>query len=153
MIENNRYYWANLKTRNVTVSVSPKKKKEGVVFRVSNMIDLGSGRQTVMLEHVDYPKSYYCARGGDGSIAVPFRMGTLDFVYTSSKRPAVRDVNSLLSVLYKDVSLEKIVPDVLTPGDLLVFKHDRVTQKIQMVEALRVVKENSYQKSTAEYAL
>lgn len=153
MIQNNRYYWANLKTRNVTVSVSPKKRKEGVVFRVGNMIDLGGGRQTVMLENVDYPQSYYRPKNKDGVLAVPFRMGTLDFVYTSPKQPAVRDVHSLLSVLYKDENLEKIVPDVLTPGDLLVFKHNRDTQEIQMVEALRVVKENSYQKSQAEYAL
>ena len=53
MIENNRYYWSHLKTKSVTVRVTPKKQMRGVVFRVSNMIDLGGGRQTVMLEHVD----------------------------------------------------------------------------------------------------
>lgn len=83
MIENSRYYWSHLKTKTVTVRVAPRKKQRGIVFRVNNMIDLGNGRQTVMLEHVDYPKTYH-KRKCENNVAVPFRMGTLDFIYTSS---------------------------------------------------------------------
>lgn len=153
MIENNRYFWSHLKTRSVTVSVQPKKRSTGVVFRVGNMIDMGrNGRQMVMLEHVDYPKKYY-ARKGTGDVAIPFRMGHLDFVYTSLRKPEIRNVNSLLSALYKDGGVKRIVPDVLCPGDLLVFKQEKDSLRIKMVEALRVVEHHIKKTKMAGYAL
>ena len=158
MIENNRYFWSHLKTRTVTVRVAPKKKQRGIVFQVSNMIDLGMGRQTVMLQHLDFPRSHYCYIDNGHNVAVPFRMGSLDFVYTSLDQPKVQNVHSLLSTLYKEHEVERIVADVLSPGDLLVFKQEGQSSQIKMLEALRVVKENSYKKSpntksTSEHAL
>ena len=153
MIENNRYFWSHLKTNSVTVRVKPKKQVTGVVFRVGNMIDMGrGGRQTVMLEHVDYPDGFYTQSTG-GDVAIPFRMGTFDFVYTSLRKPEIRNINSLLSSLYKDGDVEKIVPDVMCPGDLLVFKQDRDSLKIKMVEALRVVEHHVSKTKMAGYAL
>ncbi len=146
MIENNRYYWSHLKTKTTTVRVSPRKPQKGVVFRVGNMIDLGNGRQTVMLEHVDYPKSY-SRRSNSNNIAVPFCMGDLDFIYTSKDQPKVQNVHNLLSTLYKGENVEKIVAEVLSPNDLLVFKQEGGTTKIKMIEALRVVKEDAYEKN------
>ncbi len=148
MIKNNRYYWSSLKTKTVTVSVEPKARQLGVVFRVGNMIDLGTGRQTVMLEHVDHPKS---SRKGNGvgSVNVPFRMGNLDFIYTSVQSPKIQNVSDLLSSLYRDEDIEKIITDVLSPGDILVFKQDRKTMTMEMMDTLRVVKANSYNKSKA----
>ncbi len=157
MIENNRYYWSHLKTRSVTVRVAPKKKQMGIVFRVNSMIDLGQGRQTVLLEHVDFPKSYH-RQSLDDDISVPFRMGKLDFIYTSLQQPKVHNVHSLLSVLYKDERVEKIVEEVLSPGDLLIFRQKGNSLAIKMLEVLRIVKENSYskhpnKKGSSEYAL
>jgi len=154
MIENNRFFWAHLKTKNVTVRVAPQKQQKGVIFRVGNMIDLGTGRQTVMLEHLDYPKTYGMRhKGSDKDIPVPFRMGDLDFVYTSKCKPAVRDVHSLLSTLYKGDQVEKIVPEVLMPSDLLVFTHDCETAKIKLSQTLRIMTDYTCKKSTANYAL
>ncbi len=147
MIENNRYYWSHLKTRNVTVRVRPKKQAKGVVFRVGNMIDLGNGRQTVTLDHVDCTS--IPGRFQDKEVAVPFRMGNIDFVYTSSRKPAVHNVKNLLSTLYKDASVERIVTDVLCPGDLLVFKQENGTLKTEMVETLRVVNDRMVQQAKA----
>lgn len=152
MIENNRYYWSHLKTRNVTVSVTPKKKKKGIVFRVSGMIDMGMGRKTVMLEHVDYPKTYVL-RPDTRDVAVPFKMGALDFIYASAKKPSLRNVRNLLATLYDGFDVEKIVPEVLSPGDLLVFQQEEETTRIRLVDTLRVVKENSYMKSKTQHAL
>jgi len=152
MIENNRYYWSHLKTKSVTVRVRPKKKETGVIFRVGSMVDTGTGRQVVMLEHVDYPKTYHIRRKGD-DVAIPFRMGDIDFVYTSLRKPELRNVNTLLSALYKKGEVEKIVPDVICPGDLLVFKQDRGSLKIKVVEALRVVEHHLQKPKTASYAL
>ncbi len=153
MIENNRYYWSHLKTSNVTVRVAPKKKQKGIIFKVKHMIDLGNGRQTVMLEHVDYPKTYLHRRDTPKDVPVPFRMGEFDFVYTSAMKPALRNVQTLLSTLYKEEKVEKIVTDVLAPGDLLVFKQEKNGMSIKMVDALRVIKQYSCHKKTANYAL
>ena len=149
MIENNRYYWSHLKTKTTTVRVSPKRPQKGVIFRISNMIDLGGGRQTVMLEHVDYPKTYD-RRKGDNSVDVPFCMGDLDFVYTSKEKPKVQNVHNLLSTLYKGNDIEKIVAEVLSPGDLIIFKQEGKTMKVKMIETLRIVKENTYKKNIAK---
>lgn len=146
MIKNNRYYWSHLKTKTVTIRVAPKKQQRGIVFRVSNMIDLGQGRQTVLLEHVDFPKTYR-KRCSDHDVAIPFRMGNLDFIYTSLQQPRVQNVHNLLSTLYKDEHVEKIVADVLSPGDLLIFKQEGKSMRIKMLEALRIVKDNSYNKN------
>ncbi|MBI1300262.1 MAG: hypothetical protein GC137_01255 [Alphaproteobacteria bacterium] len=157
MIENNRFYWSHFKTKNVTVRVSPKKRQRGLVFKINNMIDLGFGRQTITLDNVHYPNAIAYNYGYE-DVAVPFRMGGYDFIYTSRKAPKLLHVNSLLSALYKEDEVEKIVPDILCPGDLLVFTQDKSSMKIRMLEALRVVKKhsfekNAYQKSNSEYAL
>ncbi len=149
MIENNRYYWSHLKTKTVTIRVSPKKRQAGIIFRVGNMIDLGNGRQTAILEHVDYPRTYN-NRSVIADVAIPFRMGCLDFVYTSKEKPKLQNVSNLLSTLYKGDEVEKIVADVLSPGDLLVFKQEGKSMRIKMIEALRVVKESTYNKDTAK---
>ncbi len=153
MIEDNRYYWSHLKTRSVTVSVSPSRQKRGIVFRVGSIVDLGTGRQTVMLENVDYQNSHLL-REQKENIAVPLKMGTLDFVYASGKKPCLRNVKALLTSVYKGYHVEEIVLEVLTPGDLLVFEQDDgASSKMKLVSTLRAVKENSYQKSATRYAL
>ncbi|MFP4097437.1 MAG: hypothetical protein ACLFP8_04695 [Alphaproteobacteria bacterium] len=153
MIENNRYYWSHLKTNSVTVRVRPKIKETGVIFRVGNMVDTGRGRQVVMLDHIDYPKTYHIRKKKDAEVAVPFRMGDIDFIYTSLRKPELRNVNTLLSALYNKGEIERIVPDVICPGDLLVFKQNRGSLKIKTVEALRVVEHHLQKPKMATYAV
>lgn len=152
MIENNRYFWSHLKTKNVTVRVSPKDEPAGVVFRVSNMIDVGKGRQTVILDYVEDIHSAYRRPRRQG-LSIPFRMGNLDFVYTSRQNPMVQNVDALLLSLYKGAKVERIVTEVLSPGDLLVFRQHSKTLKIKMIDALRIVKENTYVQSKAGHAI
>lgn len=152
MIKDNRYYWSHLKTRNVTVTVKPKAKTMALVFRVSNVIDLGNGRQTVVLDHVDFPQS--CHRHlKKNELAIPLKMGTLDFVYTSRGNPSVSNVQTLIAGLYKEAQVEKIVPEVLCPGDLLVFKQQGASMKISMIEVLRVMGSAQQGVKKAEHAL
>ncbi|MCB9976396.1 MAG: hypothetical protein H6858_02200 [Rhodospirillales bacterium] len=139
MIENNRFYWSILKTRNVTVSVQPRDGVRGVVFAVNKLIDIGDGRQTVFLDHVDSPQGSLKRKGVNNELAIPFKMGNLDFVYISRRVPVIRDVSVLISELYKEAKVERIVPEVLCPGDLLVFRQDEEEYKIRMVDALRLV--------------
>lgn len=152
MIENNRYFWSHLKTSSATVRVNPKAELTGLVFRVNNIVDLGMGRQTIFLDHIDYPDAHINPRVKKAA-AVPMRMGDLDFVYASRKTPVIRNVRNLIASLFKDTRLEKIVVDVISPGDLIVFRQDENTSRMRIVETLRIVKENTYTKTQAEYAL
>ncbi len=152
MIESNRYLWSHLKTKTVTVRVEPKRVQRGVVFRVRNMIDLGSGRQTVMLEHVDYPVSYG-AREASRDVPVPFQMGQFDFVYTSRKKPVMQSVNHILDTLFEKDDVQSIVTDVLAPGDLLVFKQEGSTMNITLSQTLRVVANHENTASKIDHAL
>lgn len=152
MIENNRYFWSHLKTSSTTVRVNPKAELTGMVFRVNNIVDLGMGRQTIFLDHIDYPDAHANPRVKRAG-AVPMRMGDLDFVYASRKTPVIRNVRNLIASLFKDMRLEKIVVDVISPGDLIVFRQDENTRRMRIVETLRIVKENTYTKTQAEYAL
>ncbi len=149
MIENNRYYWSHLKTKTATVRVSPKKSQKGIVFRVGNMIDLGNGRQIVTLDNIDYTGNYRIYNNST-NIAVPFSMGNFEFIYTSKQQPILQDTNSLLSNIYNDCNLEKIVIDVLSPNDILIFKQDNDTSNVKIVDVLRIVKKDDYSKNTTK---
>ncbi len=152
MIKNNRFYWSHLQTKTTTVRVQPRVYvPTGIVFSVGNMIDLGTGRQTVMLDPVEHPEEVY--RKPKNEIAVPFCMGSMDFLYTSRKKPILSNVNNLLSTLYKNTGVERIVLDVLAPGDLLVFEQEKEALKINMVDCLRVVRDHDPQTSVISHAL
>lgn len=154
MIENNRYYWSCLKTKNASVRVTPKPQHRGVVFRVGHVIDLGHNNRTAMLENVDYPEESIAIKSHKVTdVAVPFRMSGVGFVYTSRQKPVFRNVKNLLSVLYKDMSVEKIVMDVLAPGDLLVFKQGEQSGQIKLADILRAVPNESYVRKPQKYAL
>lgn len=152
MIENNRYYWTHLKTRNVTVRVQPKDDPMGVVFQVKNMVDSGKGRQMVVLTHVDHLDQAF-RRPKQGDVAVPFKMGDLDFVYTSRQNPCMQNVAVLLGCLYQGQQVERIVLDVLSPGDILVFRRQKGETNMNIAEAFRVVRQDAYVRTVAGYAV
>ncbi|MDH5721993.1 MAG: hypothetical protein OEY94_01560 [Alphaproteobacteria bacterium] len=152
MIKDNRYFWSHVKMHNVTVSVKPRKSTQGVVFRVVNMIDIGDGRQTVVLGALNGVENRV-AEGSDFP-AVPFRMGSLDFVYTSRRVPSLCDYRHLITSTYPEARIEEIVPEVLAPGDLLVFRQKRGENSIKLAGAMRVVcQNNQYGRKQAGYAL
>lgn len=151
MIENNRYYWSHIKMHNVTVSVKPRQNSQGVVFRVMNMIDIGDGRQTVVLEALERGESRLkCA---DDNFAVPFSMGNLDFVYASRQNPSLCDFRHLIASTYPEANIEEIVPEVLAPGDLLVFRQSKTDGSIKLAGAMRVVCQSNQYGKRAGYAL
>lgn len=152
MIKNNRFYWSHLQTNTATVRVQPRVyEPTGIVFSVGNMIDLGRGRQTVMLDPVEHPE--YARLRPKDEVAVPFCMGRMDFLYTSHKKPVLSNVNNLLSTLYKKSDVERIVVDVLAPGDLLVFEQEKEARRIKMIDCLRIVRDHDPNTSTISHAL
>lgn len=152
MIKNNRFFWSHLQTKTTTVRVQPKiYEPNGLVFSVGNMIDLGHGRQTVMLDPFKHSEPESKQQKND--IAVPFCMGHIDFLYTSRKKPQLQNIEKLLSKLHKNTPVERIVIDVLSPGDLLVFKQEKDQLKIKMIDCLRMVRMHDPEKHRADHAV
>ena len=141
-----------MKTKSVMVRVKPRDELSGVVFRVKSMVDVGAGRQTIVLDHVNGAPVLFDHRRQE-SLCVPLRMGNLDFIYASGQSPCIQNVGMLLGALYKEARVERIVTDVLCPGDLLVFRQQKKTMKIKTVEALRIVKDVNLVLSKAGHAL
>ncbi|MCB1531803.1 MAG: hypothetical protein KDJ35_02925 [Alphaproteobacteria bacterium] len=110
------------------------------VFRITNMIDLGSGRQTAILDNVakaahdslTFPKK---------SLAIPRKMANLDFVYTSKRLSAVSNAREAIRKSQGAAKIETITPDVIAPGDFLVFKDVWTKSKAVLSEVLRCVPE------------
>jgi UDP-N-acetylmuramoyl-tripeptide--D-alanyl-D-alanine ligase len=108
------------------------------VFKITNMIDWGLGRQTAMLDNFTSPLSgsvSLCKK----DLAIPRKLASLDFVYTSRDLKAVPDAHTAIRERHRNVKLEPIVPAVLAPGDFLVFKQVWNSSKAAFSEALRLV--------------
>ena len=155
MIENNRFFWSHLKTRTTTVRVECRSMEPaGVIFKVGSMIDIGKGRQMAALSAVECPnRRNISLRYLNQCVAVPFSMGVFDFLYTSRKKPVLHNVNKLLSSLYNESHIETIVPEVITPGDLLVFEYHEESSSLMINDCLRIVQQHDPKKSTVAHAL
>ena len=124
------------------------------LFRVTNMIDLGFGRQTAILDNIACP-----AQGGlslhKNDLAIPRRLASLDFVYTSKKVGAITNAHAVIQEKHRNARVEHITTDVITPGDFLVFKSlppRQVTQTI-FSEALRLIPEFKGRKIRTSHAV
>ncbi len=121
------------------------------VFRVKNMIDLGFGRQTAVLDGLVHSvqNSVHRALGWPKKdLEIPSRFASLDFVYTSRKFSAVPNAHEAIKARYKNAQIETIAPDVIAPGDFLVFKDMQKQKSAAFSEALRLVRGSLTQFST-----
>ncbi len=107
------------------------------VFRVKNMIDLGRGRQTALLDHLSFPQEPATSMQSC-DLAIPHRSANLDFVYTSKKIAPVSNAHALIKNVHASATLEQIVPEVLAPGDYLVFKQTKRSKVAIISEAIRM---------------
>lgn len=99
--------------------------RAGNAFKVLAMVDPGRGRKRIaILSHL------HGTDGRAGNLDFPMQTEDVQFVYTKSPllgRPA-----------NKRISYQKIVPDVLAPGDVLMLKGANGDGHGIVVEALRV---------------
>lgn len=121
------------------------KSQDQAAFRVTNMIDLGGGNQTVILDNIikervsgdsNSQAGMFTARKG---FAIPPRLDNLSFVYTSKSMNTSRDARGVIAQRHKGAKLASITPDVVAPGDFLVFDHVRNIEKTRLAEALRLI--------------
>ncbi len=110
---------------------------EQAVFRVQNLIDLGFGRQTAILDNMAFPDQPN-VRVQKNDLAIPRRIANLDFVYTCKGVSTVANAQTAIRSMHTKAKLETIVTDVLAPGDFVVFEQPMKKQKATLAEALRI---------------
>lgn len=137
MILNNRSYWTNLKTRNVTVSVQPGYDKPREVYEVKTVMDIGRAEQTIMLDHKGFVLRGR-ARSRDFQLPLPLRMDGMHFLYSGNRNKVVRELSHLV-VDGGEYSLEQIVPEVVQPGDYLVFRECSRRDGVILIDAMRPI--------------
>ena len=145
MIEHNRSFWTRLKTRTVTISVQPRE-DTAYVFQVINIVDLGTGRQMVVLDGLfpqDHKRRPVRRRN---ALSMPHKIGRLDFVCTGRRQIPVSDIYKRIRDINAKAHIEPIVPDVLAPGDVVVFRKDRL-------ETFRIVTTHNHITDKADHAL
>jgi len=163
MIVDNRSQWSSLKTRNVTVSVRPVP-ESAYVFRVSRLVQMGpKGREMVFLSPLeiedglegDCDPSMFDGLMNRGltnkqdhktTLSMPQKCSNFDLIYTGASMTPVRDVHAALRSMGGKgkgpggkTHLGDISPDVISPGDFVVFKPSRCNKKARLAQALRLV--------------
>ena len=124
------------------------------VFRVTNMIDLGFGRQTAILDTVAAP-SQNGLSFMKKDLAIPRKLASLNFVYTSKKVGVVSNAYDAIREKHgnANANIASIAPDVISPGDFLVFRDVRTSPKAIFSEALRLVPDFAKRKTRITHAL
>lgn len=134
----NRILWSSLKVPGASVSVQPEARAPYVVMRVSSVIDTGRGDQTAVLGNALMPFSQ-----GSGlnrkNLSIPHKIANLNCVYTSKRFGIVPDAYAAIKDMVKGRRVAAIVPDVIAPGDFVVFRHLKNYSKVKFAGVLRAV--------------
>lgn len=139
-----RILWSHLKVPGVTVSVSPAPKTYALVFQVDKMVDVTKNHRFATLKPFDlgYDQivvEYEAGPMNKKQLSLPFKMGNLSLLYTAKTDSKLIDVEYFMKFGMDGRRFEKIVPDVLMAGDLLVVRQKPRGQGIQGVEVLRAI--------------
>lgn len=142
MIVDNRAFWSFLKTKGVTVRVQPVHEEPYAVMRVRSVVDLGPGRQTAVVEGY-IPQETHRKSNVKKQLAMPNKIGNLNIVYRTKKINPVSNVYKVIAHILNHANTDKITPEVLAPGDFLVFtKKPNSKQKIS-IDALRFMSQSA----------
>jgi hypothetical protein len=125
-----------------------RKKSEHAVFRVQNMIDLGLGRQTAILDNISFPAGHGRMIEKNG-LSIPRKIANLDFVYTCKTVTSVPNARDAIRHIHANGAFEKITPDVISPGDFLIFEQTQEKAYATFAEALRVKPQRRQKKQNA----
>ena len=130
----------------VKVSVQPKPKTPYSVLKVSGLVDTGGGQQTVILQNA-LPSAWEIdldtistkrAKSSKG-LSLPRRIANLNCVYTGRSFGVVSDVTDAVRAVTRNAKLAAIVPEVVAPGDFLIFKHVGPRHRIRFAGILRAI--------------
>ena len=130
----------------VTVSVQPKPRTPYSVLKVSGLIDTGNGQQTVILQNA-LPSEWEIeldalsssrAKSSKG-LSLPRRIANLNCVYTGRSFGVVADVTDAVRAVSRNDNLAAVVPEVIAPGDYMIFRHEGPRFRIRFAGILRAV--------------
>lgn len=146
MLGSNYMNSRTVKVGRFTVNVQPKPKTPFTVLRVGGLIDTGNGQQTVMLKNalpsvweIDLDDLPIRKEKSNKGLTLPRRIANLNCVYTGGSFGVVTDVMDAIRAVSGQVKLAAIVPDVIAPGDFMLFKHQGPKMKIRFAGIVRAV--------------
>lgn len=104
-------------------------------LKVRNLIDIGVGNRTIILDSAQ--KKNREATEDMENWQIPQRLENLNLVCTS---PQISIASSIHKAIRRarDTDFKKIVPEVLIPGDYVIFKKPAAGQKVEFNTALRI---------------
>lgn len=109
-------------------------------FRIKSVIDLGGRGRTAILDNLKTlaGKTVSVARN---DLEIPRQLGSINLVYACKDVSLFASARDSLISKRKKTRMETIAPDVLAPGDFVVFKQIWRSSKSVFSEALRPVPE------------
>jgi len=135
--------WKTMRVGGVMVSVQPKPKTPYTVLQVASLVDTGGGHQTAILKNalpteleIDIETPHHSRRG----VCLPTRVAHLHCVYTGRSFGVVADATEALRSVTWNARLAAIVPDVIAPGDFMVFRYEGARMRMRFAGVLRAVK-------------
>ncbi len=141
MIISNNTSWKTMRVAGITVSVQPRPRTPYTILRVGGIVDTGGGEQTVILKNalpweleidLDKPAS-------KKGLSLPRRIANLNCVYTGRKFGVVADVNEAIKAVTRNARIAAIVPEVIAPGDFMIFRHEGPRFRIRFAGVLRAI--------------
>ncbi|MEM7651183.1 MAG: hypothetical protein AAF204_03755 [Pseudomonadota bacterium] len=134
--------WKTMKLAGVTVSVRPKPKTPYSVLKVSGLVDTGNAQQTVILQNalpneweIDLEKPIKSSKG----LSLPRRIANLNCIYTGKSFGVVPDVTEAVRAVTRNARLAAVVPEVIAPGDFMIFKHEGPRLRIRFAGIVRAL--------------
>ena len=121
--------FSNWNTRNlgsVTMSVQPRPKTPYTILRVDNVIDTGFAGQTAILKNAlpDFLEVDINPPGRERiQVHLPRKVGELNVTYIGKSFGIVADITMSLQAVVGGAKLAAVVPDVMRPGDFMIFRH------------------------------
>ena len=142
MLGSTNLNWKAVRLAGVTVSVQPRPKTPYSVLKVGGLVDTGNGQQTVILQNalpseweIDLENKAKSSKG----LSLPRRIANLNCIYTGRSFGVVGDVTDAVRAVTRNAKLAAVVPEVVAPGDFMVFKHEGPRLRIRFAGMLRAV--------------
>ena len=135
-------HWKTRRVGQVTVSVKPKPRTPYTILQVKSLIDTGRGAPSIILQNalpdaweIDLKKP----KPEKEVLSLPCKIGDLNCVYTGRSFGVVADIVDSIKAVTGNAKIATIVPDVIAPGDFVIFKHSGPDYKIRFAGVLRAL--------------
>lgn len=138
-------HWHHRQVGGMKVSVRPKPKTPYTILHVESVIDTGRGRRKVLLKNAlpDFLEvDLKVPKEKEHKVRLPRYIDDLDLVYLDRGFGVVANVTESLQAIVPRAKLAAVVPEVIRPGDFMLYRHGREGMRyagvIRAVSASRV---------------